>query len=143
MKTKSKPSKPSRADKAALTEIASRGFKHPKKTLATLKKAGLKSVAPFKLPTLAAFVKLPLIERTKVFAAWVKTQKGDYDYGSTSKCPLGQFGQAISGGYAEGSTDDFTVGSDRYQVSEKCFVCDYPHTFAALSQRLTAHLASS
>lgn len=34
----------SRADKAARSELASRGFKSPSKTLAVLKKAGLRSV---------------------------------------------------------------------------------------------------
>lgn len=49
------------------------------------------------LPTAAAFAALPTIERTTVFAQWLKTQPREqpYCFMNTRECPLARFGQAL------------------------------------------------
>ncbi len=50
------------------------------------------------LPSAARFAALPLSDRTKLFARWLKAQprRKRYDWCDTTDCPLGRFAQALS-----------------------------------------------
>ena len=96
-----------------------------------------------KLPTLAAFKELPLIERTKLFARFCRTQRGDYAYMDTYDCALARFGKAMSTARVEASGTCFYVGEDRLEISDgmATAIAENPSTFHALTKRLNAHIA--
>lgn len=107
--------------------------------------------AKLKLPTLAAFKKLPLIERTKVFARWCAMQTGEYRFSNIDCCPLAQFGTAIMRKPAWGGSHDF-IGAesssrediavlDQYAWGRHLIALD-EQTFPALTKRLKAHIAA-
>jgi hypothetical protein len=161
-KRHSTPSRARKSDAPAIKELRSRGFKNPAKTLKTLKKA-LKEVAgprksSFKLPTLAAFKRLPLLERTKVFRDWAKTKpaRETYNARSNSACALSQFALAF-GITSDAGCCDFDVAGESVPVISRCGqwdmqspifpncreACEYPQlsTFGDLVKRLDAHIA--
>lgn len=99
-----------------------------------------------RLPSLTAFDKLTLRQRTQLFAKWCATKRGAYDYWSIRECPLAQFGQAIT-------RDQSTRGGAWQFLHEDCWYdvtsrydaivsCD-PSTFAALTKHLNTHLGET
>lgn len=111
--------------------------KTPKRPARAVKRA-------FKLPTLAAFKKLPLIERTKLFARWCATQTGEYAYFSLNDCALARFAKALSRGYGCASGFHFYAGTAMIDISPEMgtAIADAPHTFPALTKRLNTHIAA-
>ena len=128
----------------AIRELAARGFKNPKKTLAILKKAGVRERKPRVVPTLAAFTKMSLTERTKAFLKWVKTQKGGYRYFDLDGCALASFGKAMSDKVNNASGHALFL-NDGYEItisdSMAYAIADDPLTYEALAQRLKESLS--
>lgn len=107
------------------------------------KRAVVKRRTKLKLPTLVAFKKLPLIERTKWFARWAKTKRRRYEFMEPTDCPLAQFGAAISSTTRSGGVNDIDFAGGRVPVFPWAWnvLIDRPATFPALAERLAAHIA--
>lgn len=102
----------------------------------------MKSHPKLKLPSLVVFKRLSIRARTVWFAKWAKTKRGSYDYCDVQGCALYHFGCAITSKTSSAGSQSFST-PEQVMVTTGWEAHNEPHTYVALSKRLTAHLAAS